>query len=179
MRVIETKAYLFKELDEQTKEKAIRNNYDIAIQDDWYHFTKDDLKEVDIELRSFDVYTGSFAEIHIDYFFETCEKIIETHGENCDTYKIAERYIEEYNSIQEKMDNLEEYENDNSDEEHLNKLMQLDKDLEDLDEEYQKEFSEEVLSMLRKEYEHMTSEEYLVDMFEANEYEFTAEGEMI
>jgi hypothetical protein len=179
MRIIETKAYLFKELDEQTKEKAIRNNYDIAIQDDWYHFTKDDLKEVDIELRSFDIDRGSYAEIHIDYFFNTCEKIIKSHGENCDTYKIAERYIKEYNSIQEKIDSLNDYENDNSDEEHLNKLMQLDKDLEDLDEEYQKEFSEEVLSMLRKEYEHMTSEEYLVDMFEANEYEFTAEGEMI
>ena len=54
-----------------------------------------------------------------------------------------------------------------------------DFDLDYLDEEYQKEFSEEVFSMLRKEYEHMTSEEYLIEMFEANEYEFTAEGEMI
>ena len=180
MRIIETKVYLFKELDEQTKEKVIQNNYDIAIQDDWYHFTKDDLKEVDIELRSFDIDRGSFAEINIDNFlFNTCEKIIKSHGENSETYKIAERYIKEYNSIKEKMDNLEEYENDNSDEEHLNKLMQLDKDLEDLDEEYQKEFSEEVLSMLRQEYEHMTSDEYIIDMFEANEYEFTAEGKII
>jgi hypothetical protein len=77
------------------------------------------------------------------------------------------------------MDNLEEYENDNSDEEHLNKLMQLDKDLEDLDEEYQKEFSEEVLSMLRKEYEYMVSDEYIIEMFEANEYEFTDQGRLI
>ena len=164
MRVIETKAYLFKELDEQTKEKAIRNNYDIAIQDDWYHFTKDDLKEVDIELRSFDIDRGSYAEIHIDYFFNTCEKIIKSHGENCDTYKIAERYIKEYNSIQ--------HLNDDDDDDH-------DFDLDYLDEEYQNEFSEEALSMLREEYEHMTSEEYLIEMFEANEYEFTAEGEMI
>ena len=70
-------------------------------------------------------------------------------------------------------------ENDDSDEEHLNKLMQLDKDLEDLDEEYQKEFSEEVLSMLRKEYEYMTSDEYTIEIFEANEYEFTDQGELI
>ena len=143
MRTIETKVYLFKELDEQTKEKVIQNNYDIAIQDDWYHFTKDDLKEVDIELRSFDIDRGSFAEINIDNFlFNTCEKIIKSHGENSETYKIAERYIKEYNSIKEKMDNLEE-------------------------------------SMLRQEYEHMTSDEYIIDMFEANEYEFTAEGKII
>lgn len=179
MRVIETKAYLFKELDEQTKEKVIQNNYDIAIQDDWYHFTKDDLKEVGIELRSFDIERGSYAEIHIDYFFETCEKIIKSHGGNCETYKIAERYIEEYNSIQEKISALNDYETDDSDEEYQDKLMQYDEDLDDLDEEYQKEFSEEVLSMLRQEYEHMTSEEYIIDMFESNEYEFTAEGKII
>ena len=180
MRTIETKVYLFKELDEQTKEKVIQNNYDIAIQDDWYHFTKDDLKEVDIELRSFDIDRGSFAEINIDNFlFNTCEKIIKSHGENCDTYKIAERYIKEYNSIQEKIDALNDYNTDDSDDEYQDKLTQCDQDLDDLDEEYQKEFSEEVLSMLRQEYEHMTSDEYIIDMFEANEYEFTAEGKII
>ena len=165
MRTIETKVYLFNELDDQTQEKVIQDNYGIAIQDDWHDFIKYDLKEIGIELRSFDVDRGSFAEIHIDYFFETCEKIIETHGENCETYKIAKRYIKEYNSIQQKIDAL-------NDDDH-------DFDLDYLDEEYQKEFSEEVFSMLRKEYEHMTSEEYLIEMFEANEYEFTAEGEMI
>jgi hypothetical protein len=165
MRTIETKVYLFNELDDQTQEKAIQNNYHIAVQDDWHDFIDNDLKEIGIELRSFDVDRGSFAEIHIDYFFETCEKIIETHGENCETYKIAKRYIKEYNSIQQKIDAL-------NDDDH-------DFDLDYLDEEYQKEFSEEVFSMLRKEYEHMTSEEYLIEMFEANEYEFTAEGEMI
>ena len=111
--------------------------------------------------------------------YVSCEKIIKFHGENCETYKIAERYIEEYDSIQDKMDNLECYKNDDSDEEHLNKLMQLDADLEDLNEEYQKEFSEEVLSMLRFEFEHMTSDEYIIEMFEANEYEFTEEGKLI
>ena len=28
--------------------------------------------------------------------------------------------------------------------------------------------------MLRREYEYMTSDEYVIEMFEANEYEFTA-----
>lgn len=166
MRTIETKVYLFNELDDQTQEKAIQNNYHIAVQDDWYEDIYQDLKEIGIELRSFDADRGSFAEIHIDYFFETCEKIIETHGENCETYKIAKRYIKEYNSIQQKIDALNDDDHDFI-------------DLDYLDEEYQKEFSEEVFSMLRKEYEHMTSEEYLIEMFEANEYEFTAEGEMI
>mgnify|MGYP003673444893 FL=1 len=180
MRTIETKAYQFEELDKQIKEKAIDNYRYIGVEDNfWWEYIKEDLISVGIELRSFDIERGSFAEIHLEDFYDTCEKIIDSHGENCETYKIAERYIKEYNSIKEKMDNLEEYENDNSDEEHLNKLMQLDKDLEDLDEEYQKEFSEEVLSMLRKEYEHLTSDEYIIEMFDANEYEFTDQGKLI
>ena len=180
MRIIETKVYQFDELDEQTKEKAIDNYRYISVENDfWYDCIKEILNSAGIELRSFDIDRGSFAEIHLEDFYDTCKKIIDLHSEKCETYKIAERYIEEYNSIKEKMDNLEQYENDYSDEEHLNELMQLDKDLEDLDEEYQKEFSEEVLSMLRREYEYMTSDEYIIGMFEDNEYEFTEEGKLI
>ena len=180
MKTIETKVYQFKELDEQTKEKAIDNYRHISVEDDfWYEFIKEDLISVGIELRSFDLNRGSFAEIHIEDFYDTCKKIIDSHGVLCKTYIIAIRYIFEYNSIKEKIDNLECYENDDSDEEHLNKLMQLDKDLEDLDEEYQQEFSWEVLSMLRKEYEYMTSDEHIIEMFEDNDWEFTEDGKQL
>ena len=164
MRIIETKAYQFEELDEQTKEKAIDNYRYIGVESDfWYEWIKEDLISVGIELRSFDIDRGSFAEIHLKDFYETCDLILKWHGENCETYKIAERYIEEYQDIQ--------Y--------HIKDDEYLDEKLDDLDEEYQKEFSEEVLSMLRFEFEHMTSDEYIIEMFEANEYEFTEEGKLI
>ena len=164
MRIIETKVYQFEELDEQTKEKAIDNYRYISVDDDsWYEWIKEDLISVGIELRSFDIDRGSFAEIHLKDFYETCDLILKWHGENCETYKIAERYIEEYQDIQ--------Y--------HIKDDEYLDEKLDDLDEEYQKEFSEEVLSMLRFEFEHMTSDEYIIEMFEANEYEFTEEGKLI
>ena len=180
MKTIETKVYQFKELDEQTKEKAIDNYRHISVEDNfWYEFIKEDLISVGIELRSFDLNRGSFAEIHIEDFYDTCKKIIDSHGVLCKTYIIAIRYIKEYNTIKEKIDNLECYENDDSDKEHLNKLMQLDKDLEDLDEEYQQEFSWEVLSMLSKEYEYMTSDEHIIEMFENNDWEFTEDGKQL
>ena len=164
MRIIETKAYQFEELDEQTKEKAIDNYRYIGVESDfWYEWIKEDLISVGIELRSFDIDRGSFAEIHLKDFYETCDLILKWHGENCETYKIAERYIEEYQDIQ--------Y--------HIKDDEYLDEKLDDLDEEYQKEFSEEVLSMLRFEFEHMTSDEYIIEMVEANEYEFTEEGKLI
>ena len=160
MRIIETKAYQFEELDEQTKEKAIDNYRYVSVEhDSWWDFVKEDLNYIGIELRSFDIDRGSFAEIHSEDFYETCEKIIETHGENCETYKIAERYIKEYNEIHQ----------------HIHD----DDAIECLDEKYQKEFSEEVLSMLRREYEYMTSDEYVIEMFQANEYEFTDQGKLI
>jgi hypothetical protein len=160
MRIIETKAYQFEELDEQTKEKAIDNYRYISVDDDfWFEFIKEDLISAGIELRSFDIERGSFAEIHLEDFTETCDLILKWHGENCETYKIAERYIKEYNDIQHDED--------------------LDEKLDDLDEEYQKEFSEEVLSMLRREYEYMISDEHIIEMFEANEYEFTDQGKLI
>lgn len=160
MRIIETKAYRFEELDEQTKEKAIDNcRYMNVANDFWWDCIKEDLMSVGIELRSFDIDRVSFAEIHLEDFSETCDLILKWHGENCETYKIAERYIKEYKDIQ--------YDED------------LDEKLDDLDEEYQKEFSEEVLSMLRRQYEYMTSDEYIIEMFQANEYEFAEEGKVI
>jgi hypothetical protein len=164
MRIIETKAYQFEELDEQTKEKAIDNYRYISVEDDfWYDCIKEILNSVGIELRSFDIDRGSFAEIHLEDFYDTCKKIIDLHSEKCETYKIAERYIKEYKHIQ--------Y--------HIQDDEDLDEKLDDLDEEYQKEFSEEVLSMLRREYEYMTSDEYIIGMFEDNEYEFTDQGKLI
>ncbi len=160
MRIIETKAYQFEELDEQTKEKAIDNYRHISVEDHfWYDCIKEDLSHVCIELRSFDIERGSFAEIHLEDFYDTCHLILKFHGLNCETYKIAERYIKEYNDIQHDED--------------------LDEKLDDLDEEYQKEFSEEVLSMLRREYEYMTSDEHIIEMFEVNGYEFTDQGKLI
>ena len=38
-------------------------------------------------------------EIHMEDFYETCELILKLHGGSCETYKIAERYIKEYNNI--------------------------------------------------------------------------------
>ena len=164
MRTIETIAYQFEELDEQTKEKAIDNYRYIGVEDDfWWDNIKENLISVGIQLTSFDIERGSFAEIHLEDFYETCELILKWHGEKCGTYKIAERYIKEYKHIQ--------Y--------HIQDDKDLDEKLDDLDEEYQNEFSEEVLSMLRREYEYMISDEYIIEMFEANEYEFTDKGKLI
>ena len=180
MRIIETKVYQFEELDEQTKQKAIDNcRYKNIDNGDWYEFIQEDLSLVGIELRSFDINRGNYAHLFIDDMYISCEKIIKFHGENCETYKIAQRYIEKYDSIKDKIDNLECIENDDSDEEHLNKLCHLDRDLEDLDEEYEKEFSEEVLSMLRKEFEHLTSDEHIIECFDINQCEFTDQGKLI
>ena len=71
MRIIETKAYQFHELDEQTKEKAIENYRYVSVEhDSWWDFVKEDLISIGIELRSFDIDRESFAEIHLEDFMK-------------------------------------------------------------------------------------------------------------
>lgn len=49
---------------------------------------------------------------------------------------------------------------------------------EDNTEEFTKLLLEEYLAILRQEYDYLTSEEAIIDTIEANEYEFTKDGEL-
>ena len=69
------------------------------------------------------------------------------------------------------MESLNDMDTD-KDEHNLTILLHKTQDLED---EFLKEMSEEALSMLKNEYEHLTSKECIIEMFEANGYEFTEE----
>ena len=47
-----------------------------------------------------------------------------------------------------------------------------------LDEQYEKEYSEDILSYLRANYESDISDEAVIDTIEANDYDFTTEGKI-
>ena len=66
MRIIETKAYQFSELNEEAKQKAIENHYDINVDYDWWEFSSpyDEMESVGIEAQGnkfyFDIDRGSY-----------------------------------------------------------------------------------------------------------------------
>ena len=163
MKTIEIKVYKFEELDKQTKEKVIDNYRYINVEDTfWYECIKDDFNRLGLEIRSFDLDRGSFAEIHIEDFEETSNNIIDEFGDNVPIQKTAKNYIDEFNKIQA---NFKEDED-------------IERELEILDEVYQREYSEDILSYLRAEYEYQISDEALDEFFMNNDYDFTTEGKI-
>ena len=163
MKTIEIKVYKFEELDKQTKEKVIDNYRNINVEDfQWYDWIKEDFIRLGLEIRSFDLDRGSFAEIHIEDFEQTSKSIIKEFRNSVAIKQTAKNYLDEYNKIQA---NFKEDED-------------IERELEILDEEYQKEYSEDILSYLRANYEWETSDESVINTIEANDYDFTTEGKI-
>ena len=176
MRIIETKVYRFKELDEQAKEKAIENNREIFVEDSWWELVEYDLEMFGLKLEEFDLGRRDYVKLEMYYALDTiCDKILKNCEDTTEIYKTAERYGKEYKLIQDDMESLNDMDTD-KDEHNLTILLHKTQDLED---EFLKEMSEEALSMLKNEYEHLTSKECIIEMFEANGYEFTEEGKLI
>ena len=163
MKTIEINVYKFEELDKQTQEKVIENYRYINVEDTfWYDFIKEDFIRLGLEIRSFDLDRGSFAEIHIEDFEQTSKNIIEEFGDSVAIKQTAKNYLDKYNKIQA---NFKEDED-------------IERELEILDEKYQREFEIDILSYLRDEYEYQISDEALDEFFMNNDYDFTTEGKI-
>ena len=162
MKTIEIKVYKFKELDKQTKEKVIDNYRYINVEDTfWYDWIKDDFNRLGLEIQEFDLDRNT-ATIEIGDFQIASIKIIEEFGDSVAIKQTAKNYIDEYEKI---LSNFKEDED-------------IEREVEILDEQYEKEYSEDILSYLRSNYEWETSDEAVIGFIEANDYDFTTEGKI-
>jgi hypothetical protein len=155
-----TDAYKFEELTDEAKEKAIANLYDINVDFDWWDCIYDDAKTIGCKIKEFDIDRGSYCKLVCDDAHETARLIVENHGKTCDTYKLADEYLKDYDKL-------------GRDEDAVDKL------LDELETEFKRALGEEYLSLLRREYEYLTSEDAIVETIQANEYEFTEDGKLV
>lgn len=174
MKTIEIQLFKFDELPDNAKEKALREYYHWNVNFDWWDSIYEDAKNVGIKITSFDIDRGNYCKIEFKYDAESiCQRILMEHREGCETYKIALKFLWDYCELIKKYsdgikidvvtdDNYQDFDNE---------------DIE-LNSELHHELSEEYLSILRKEYEYLTSEEAIIEALEANEIEFTIEGEI-
>lgn len=163
MRTIEIKVYKFEELDKQTKEKVIDNYRYINVEDTfWHECIKEDFSTLGLEIQAFDLDRGNYAKIYIDNFEDTSKNIIEEFGDSVLIKQTAKNYLDEFNKIQA---NFKEDED-------------IEREVEILDEEYQKEYSEDILSYLRLNYEWEITNEAVIDTIKANDYDFTTNGKI-
>ena len=80
MRIIETKVYRFKELDEQAKQSN-ENNREIFVEDSWWDFVEYDLKGFGLKLEEFDLGRRDYVKLGMYYALDTiCAKILENCG---------------------------------------------------------------------------------------------------
>lgn len=171
MRTIEIKLYSFDELSEDAKQNAINNLQDINLHHDWYEHIYYNAQNIGIKINGFDIDRGSYCEIeNFNDWHIVAEKIIEEHGETCETYKIAEAFLKERDEI---IDTAERDENGDFSDEY-----QVDCELDDLEENFKNDLSECYLNILRHEYEYLSSEDAIIETIKANEYDFTEEGKI-
>ena len=163
MKTIEIKVYKFKELDKQTKEKVIENYRYINVEDTfWYDWIKEDFIRLGLEIQGFDIGSGNAVKIYIDNLEETSKSILHEFGDSVAIKQTAKNYLDEYEKIQA---NFKEDED-------------IEREVELLDEQYEKEYSEDILSYLRSNYDWETSDEAIINTIEANEYDFTIDGKI-
>lgn len=157
-RTVRTKVYKFTELSDKAKDKAIEW-YESGNDDNfWFEYINDDAKEIGLKITDYDDYSidGEFT-ISAN---EVAANIFKNHGETCETYKTALKFMEEWEPI---------FANYMQTEEGEDKLMDMEHD-------FLKELLEDYRIMANKEYEYQHSRECIVESIIANDYEFTQDG---
>lgn len=152
--------YKYDELTEEQKEKAINNLYDINVDHDWWEFTYEDAKNIGLEITSFDLDRNRHATGDFTNDAEYCQyRISQEHGEQTETYKTSREFVSE----RAKLDiNADDY----------------DEKLEELESDFLQSLLEDYSIMLQKEYEYLTTREAIEETIQANDYDFTEDGEI-
>jgi len=166
--------YSFKELSEEAQEKAIEKLWDLNVDHQWWEITFEDAKQIGLEITEFELDRGRYAKgTLIESLPEVCNLIMTNHGEQCETYKTAQQYLAEWNSLVAKYSdgvNLEKVTEENE--------YDFDQESDQVENEFLKSLLEDYSIILQKDYEFLTSREAILESIEANEYTFTEDGNL-
>lgn len=170
MRTIEVKIFKFNELNEEAKQNAISNLYNINIDYNWWEFIYEDAKNIGLKITSFNLDRNRHAKGEfILNAPEVAQNILSNHGKECETYKTAESFLEVWQPIfNAYMDEeSEKYESSESEDE-----------MQELEDDFFNSLLEDYSIILQNACDYLQSDESIIDTIEANDYEFTEDGEM-
>ncbi len=164
MRELKIKVYQYEELNDKAKEKARNWFIESSMNNSWaWDNTKEDAKQIGLIISSLDDHkanSGKFEKSALD----TAERILKDHGNMCETFKTASKYVEK----------LRQFSEDDTDETSA----EYDA-LKDLESEFLADILEDYRIYLNSEYEYQSNEEYIAETMEANAYEFTEDGKRV
>jgi hypothetical protein len=174
MKNVTTMVYEFDELSESAKEKALAEFSDINTEYDWWNFTLDDALNIGVKIEEFDTYHGIIQGRLTMSMLESITEIINNHGVETDTYKVAIEYLEKYKSLKDDKDVIDLVKMDDMDIEEAIAEIAIEK----IEAGYEHDLLEEYLSYLKKEEEYLRSAEAIIETIKANEYQFTEDGKV-
>lgn len=170
MRKIEINIFKFNELNEEAKQNAISNLYNINIDYNWWEFIYEDAKNIGLKITSFNLDRNRYAKGEfILNAPEVAQNILSNHGKECETYKTAESFLEVWQPIfNAYMDEeSEKYESSESEDE-----------MQELEDDFLNSLLDDYSIILQNACDYLQSDESIIDTIEANDYEFTEDGEM-
>lgn len=164
--------YKFDELTDEQKERVISNYYDINVDYDWWQYVYDDAKKIGLKIKDFDLDRDNYCKIEkIDSCYEIAQQILKNHGETCETYKDAKKFIEKWDQLVINCSNgidLQKVSEENYD--------KFDEKVDELENEFLYNLSEDYKIMLQNEYDYLISSRAIIETLVSNDYDFTEEG---
>jgi len=163
--------YQFSELSDEAKEKAIQKLSDINVGYDWWQFQYEDAKNIGLKITSFDLDRNRHAEGEFLLSAnEVAQNIFNNHGIHCETFKIATKFMDEWQPVF--ANYMDETHKDYESRESEDKLQELE-------DEFLKSLLEDYSIMLQNECDYLQSDKAIIETIEANEYDFDEDGNLI
>jgi hypothetical protein len=168
--------YKFDELSEEAQNNAISKLYSINVDHDWWDHIYEDAKTIGLKIEEFNLDRKKITGTLNEYLLDCCRSIRHNHGKECETFKTAQQYLQEYIQLFVKWK-----ENDTEEDvfwkptDWLYEFKYTD-EADEITNEFRKALLQDYLIMLDKEYEYLTSEEEIKQAIEANEYLFHEDG---
>jgi hypothetical protein len=170
MKTITVNLYKFSELSEEAKQHAIEKLNDINVSFDWWDSTYEDAEQIGLKLTSFDLARNRHADG--EFLLSACDvaqNILNNHGDMCETYKTAQNFLNDWQPVfNDYMDETNEKYESRESEDQLN----------DLENDFLQSLCEDYSIMLQNEYEYLETDEAIIETIEANDYDFTEDGNL-
>lgn len=170
MKTIRTKVYSFSELNEDAKQVAIEwyRYADICDYSIAWETTEEDAKEIGLKLIQLSDHKANKGEFLLSAN-EVAQNIFNNHGADCQTYKTAQSFMEEWQPIfTNYMDeNHTDYESGESEDK-----------MQELEDSFLYSLLEDYRIMYNADIDYQNTDEYIIEAIEANQYNFTKDGKI-
>ena len=165
--------YTFDELSEKAKAKALDDHRYVEVSDSyWYEHILDELKDLGIEVPEFDTYRGICKISNTESWQTVAERILKEYGATSEYHILAHVFLPRVNKLYKQLEVLQE----NDEAINWKEVEFTENTISDLEHEFKNDLAHEILKDLRTAYDFYTSDEAIIERFEANDYEFYSDG---